>query len=259
MTQLRGAVVLLTGAAGGFGRELARQLTAAGSQLVLSDRSEELLSTAASEVAALAAIAADLGEPGACDALYGQLQERGIVPDILINNAGLGLFGRHDEVPDEAWERLMQVNLLAPMRLSALFARDAVPRGSGHIVNISSLAGWVAPAGLGSYAASKFGLRGFSEALAAELKPHNVKVTAVYPFFSRTPILDCPRYGALATENRQSPSRWATDPARVMAATLVGIRQNRRHVFPDRPGLLVHWVKRYIPGLVDMNVGAAPQ
>lgn len=257
MTQLRDAVVLVTGAGGGFGRELTRQLLAAGSQLVLSDRDVELLPVADAcdppgPGKILATIAADLSQAAASDDLYDRIRDLHIAPDILINNAGIGMYGRLDEVPTADWERLLQVNLLAPMRLSARFARDAIARKSGHIVNISSLAGWVAPAGLGPYAASKFGLRGLSNALAAELRPYNVKVSAVYPFFSRTPILDSLQYGELATAGPASLSeRWATDPARVMAATLAGIRRDRRHIFPDRPALLIHWIQRYFPGLVD--------
>jgi short-subunit dehydrogenase len=205
MTQLNEAVVLITGAAGGFGQELTRQLLAANSHLILTDRDAAGLQANVTRIQqevptgkVLACLAADLSSREGCETLYREAIALGVTIDIVINNAGMGLFGRMDEVPSEHWERLMQINLLAPMRLSALFAADMIARRRGHIVNISSLAGWVATAGLTHYATSKFGLRGFSEGLHQEVKPYNVQVTAVYPFFSRTPILQSPRYGTLA-------------------------------------------------------------
>ena len=254
MTKLQNSVVLITGATGGFGQELTRQLLELGSHLVLSDLEAAKLQAhaAASQQDAsqgkiLATIAADLAMPAESERLYARIRELEIAIDVLINNAGLGMYGRMDELPTEQWERLMQVNLLAPMRLSALFGRDAIARGSGHIVNISSLAGWVAPAGFGPYSSSKFGLRGFSEALAAEMRPHDVKVTVVYPFFSRTPILQSLRYGELAKSQPLPLDRWVTDPARIMKATIAGIQRDRLHVFPDRPARFIHLLKRYFP------------
>ena len=257
MTQLNNAVVLITGAAGGFGQELTRQLLIAGSRLILTDLDDRALrqqvkvlqsSIATGEV--LAYLAADLATREGCEMLYSQVKALNIPVDILINNAGIAVFGRMDEIPSERWERLMQINLLAPMRLSALFAADMIARQQGHIVNISSLAGWVAQAGLAHYSASKFGLRGFSEGLFNEVKNYNVQVTAVYPFFSRTPILQAERYGTLA-QNSQLPERWITDPAEVMRLTIQGIQQNRLHVFPDATARTLHLLKRYSPRLLD--------
>ena len=264
MTQLDKAVVLITGAAGGFGQELTRQLLAANSQLILSDRDASVLQACVNQTQqevptgkVLACLAADLSSREGCETLYQEAIALGVSIDILINNAGIGLFGRMDEVPTEQWERLMQVNLLAPMRLSTLFVADMIARQQGHIVNISSLAGWVATEGLTHYAASKFGLRGFSEGLHQEVKPYNVQVTAVYPFFSRTPILQSPRYGSLAqgtieTEGREGfPPQFATDPARVMRSTLQGIRRNQLHVFPDAIAQITQRLKRYTPELLN--------
>jgi short-subunit dehydrogenase len=156
-----------------------------------------------------------------------------------------------DEIPSEKWERLMQVNLLAPMRLSALFGAGMIARRKGHIVNISSLAGWSAQAGLGPYSASKFGLRGFSEALFKEVRNYNVQVTVVYPYFSRTPILDSERFGTLGTEQSRFPDHLATDPAEVMRETLQGIVDNKLHVFPDQTAKIAHLLTRYSPKLLD--------
>lgn len=258
MTQLKDAVVLITGATGGFGQELTRQLLMAGSRLILTDLDavmlEQQVTLMQQEISTgevLACLVADLSTAEGCNQLYQQVQALNTPVDILINNAGIAVFGRMDEVPAEQWEQLMQINLLAPMRLSSLFVADMIARQSGHIVNLSSAAGWLATAGLTHYSTSKFGIRGFSEGLLAEVKPYNVKVTAVYPFFSRTPILQAKRYGTLAEEAEAIPDHLITDPAVVMRRTLQGIERNQLHVFPDRVAHSIHLLKRFAPWLLD--------
>ena len=253
MTDLNEAVVVLTGATGGFGRELTKQLLQAGSQLILSDIDRSALDKLATEIShdtgkILACIESDLSTRSGCEVLYQQVKSLDVPVDILINNAGIGLYGRMDEVPNDKWERLMQVNLITPMRLSALFVSEMIERRRGHIVNISSLAGWIAPAGMAHYSSSKFGLRGFSMGLWNEVKPYNVKVTAVYPFFSKTPILQSESFGTLAN-SQGSLENIATDPANVMAKTIKAIVRNRLHVFPDRMGRTIYLIQQYFPQL----------
>ena len=259
MTNLNNTVVLLTGATGGFGRELTRQLLQAGSRLILTDidranldslNNEMTQKTATGKI--IACIASNLASIEGSNALFQQVKALNVPVDILINNAGIGLYGRMDEVPTDKWERLMQVNLLAPMRLSSLFAADMIERQQGHIVNISSLAGWIAPAGMAHYCSSKFGLRGFSEGLFNELKPYNIKVTAVYPFFSRTPILQSESFGSLAKDRGNFPEKLATDPAKVMAKTIKAIQRDKLHVFPDRMAYSIRLLKQYFPKALDL-------
>jgi len=259
MTELNNAVIVLTGATGGFGQELTSQLLQAGSQLILSDLNQGALDSQAAKMSSeittgkiIACIKSDLSSGEGCQALFDQVRALKIPIDILINNAGIGLFGRMDEVPGDKWERLMQVNLMAPMRLSSLFVSDMIDRRQGHIVNISSLAGWIAPAGMAHYSCSKFGLRGFSEGLLNEVKPYNVKVTAVYPFFSKTPILQSERFGTLAENGTGFPEHLATDPAKVMAKTIKAIVNNQLHVFPDKMANSIHLLKQYFPKLYDL-------
>ena len=254
MTDLNEAVVVLTGATGGFGRELTKQLLKAGSQLILSDINRSALDKLAAEINCgtgkiLTCIESDLSTREGCEILYQQVKSLDVPIDVLINNAGIALFGRMDEVPHEEWERLMQVNLITPMRLSTLFVSEMIERRQGHIVNISSLAGWIAPAGMAHYSSSKFGLRGFSMGLWNEVKPYNVKVTAVYPFFSKTPILQSKSFGIFAQSDRRFLDDIATEPADVMAKTIKAIVRNRLHVFPDRMGKTIYLIQRYFPQL----------
>ena len=259
MTELNNAVVVITGATGGFGKELTSQLLQAGSQLILSDLSQAGLDEYAAEISnkittgkIIACIESDLSSREGCEALFEAVQALNVSTDILINNAGIGLFGRMDEVPGDKWERLMQVNLMTPMRLSSLFVTQMIEQRKGHIVNISSMAGWIAPAGMAHYSSSKFGLRGFSEGLFNEVKAYDVKVTAVYPFFSKTPILQSERFGTLAENGKGFPEDMATDPAEVMAKTIKAIVNNKLHVFPDKMANRIYLVKQYFPKLFDL-------
>jgi len=125
-----------------------------------------------------------------------------------------------------------------------------IERGSGHIVNTSSIAGWTGAKGLSAYCASKFGLRGFGETLAADLEGTGVHVTNVYPSFSQTPILDSPQYGY--EERRVVPAYLLSDPSDVVAQMVDGVRRNRLHVFPDKYARRIHYVTRFAPWLVPL-------
>ncbi len=255
MTELNNAIILITGANGGFGQEMMCQFLQANGRLILTDRHEptlaETVQTIKKEIPTgeiLACIEADLGTAVGCQQLYDSVRQLNQPIDVLINNAGLAVFGRFDETPYERWEALMQVNLLSPMRLTHHFLPDMIARNKGHIVNISSIAGWIGPSGLSSYAASKFGLRGFSESLMDELAPYNIQVTGIYPFFSRTPILDSPQFGSM--QNTALDDTVITDPADVIGKVVAGIRQNKQHIFPDRIAKLMHIMKRLSPKLL---------
>ena len=252
MTELTGKTVLITGAGGGFGRQMVRQFGAAGAKLLLTDVSDDALRDATEDAGSdlVASLAADLSTEKGCDAVAGLGTASGAPPDILVNNAGIAVAGRLDHVPRERWETLMQLNLLAPMRLCDRLLPEMVERGSGHIVNISSIAGWIGSQGLSSYCASKFGLRGFGESLAGELKGTGVHVTNVYPCFSRTAILDSPQYGY--EQRRGVPDYLVSDPADVVAQIVKGVRRNRRHVFPDRHARLIHYASRFAPWLMPL-------
>lgn len=255
MTDLNNAVVLITGATGGFGRHMISQFLAAGSRLLLSDIDATALESHARESQTgtrqiLGSVAADLGDEAGCRRLYDEIQSLEQRPDILVNNAGIAVGGRFDHVPADRWEQVVKINLLAPMRLCYLFLPQMIERGSGHIVNISSLAGWIGASGISSYSATKFGLRGFSDALAADYDDCGINVSTVYPFFSRTPILDSEQFGF--AERREVPDDLVTDPADVVAEILSGVKKNRRDIFPDKMSRRIHYLKRFAPWIIPI-------
>ena len=143
----------------------------------------------------------------------------------------------------------MQIDLLSPMRLCEMFLPQMIERGSGHIVNISSIAGWIGARRLTSYCAAKFGLRGFSESLSRDVEEYGIKVSTVYPWFSRTPILNSEHFGP--EEKVDVPDDVVTDPADVVAAMLRGIRNDKLHIFPDKMSGRIQFMKRHVPRLFD--------
>lgn len=254
MTDFNNATVLITGAGGGFGRELTRQFMAAGSRVILHDLNSAMLRAVRDKIDSespqvLAWITADLSESAGCQALFDQVAAAGLQPDILINNAGIGFGGRFDCVPRDRWEQVMQVDLLSPMRLCELFLPKMIERRSGHIVNISSIAGWVGAKRLTSYCAAKFGLRGFSESLSKDVEEYGINVSTIYPWFSRTPILDSMHFGP--EEKVDVPDDVVTDPTDVVAEMLQGISKNKLHIFPDKMARRMQFLKRHVPGLLD--------
>jgi NAD(P)-dependent dehydrogenase (short-subunit alcohol dehydrogenase family) len=252
MTDIANRTVLVTGAGGGFGRHMVRQFGSAGARLILTDLDDAALQPAVNDAGAslVESVACDLSTEAGTKTVADTCASLEVLPDILVNNAGIAVAGRLDHVPRERWETLLQLNLMAPMRLSSHFVPLMVARGSGHIVNISSMAGWVGSQGLTSYCAAKFGLRGFGEALAADLEGTGVGVSNVYPFFSQTPILDSPQYGY--AERRTVPANLITDPADVVARIIDGVRRDRLHIFPDKHARRIHYITRFVPWLVPL-------
>ena len=177
---LNGRSVLLTGATGGLGPAIAERLHGAGAQLTLTGRRLEVLEPLAVRLGATA-LAADLGDP----ADVAHLAESCAQTDVLVANAALPGSGDILGLSVEEIDRALAVNLRSPIVLSRLLAEQMTARGSGHIVLISSLAGRSAHAGGSLYSATKFGLRGFGQALRADLKGTGVGVSVIFPGFIR--------------------------------------------------------------------------
>jgi short-subunit dehydrogenase len=247
---LDGANILLTGAAGGIGAALARQLAARGARLLLAGRdlaALESLAGALSEAGAVAhAVCADLLDDGAPAALAVQAMTRLGGVDVLINNAGISSFRLFEDETPEGLERLLHVNLLAPMQLTRALLPAMLSRGSGRIVNVGSTFGSIAFACFAGYSASKFGLRGFSEALRRELADSGVGVTYVAPRAVRTPL------NPPAVERMAAAVHMAMDePAAVAAHIVRAIERDAGDVYLGWPEALFVRLNAVLPRLVD--------
>lgn len=196
-----GGTAVVSGAANGIGLALARELSARGSNLVLLDRDSVRLADAATALSAtrpdrtVVTHVVDLADRAA--ALETAESIRAATPrvDLLVNNAGVALGGRLDQVSLEDFEWVIDVNFRAVVLLTHTLLPRLIATPGSHLVNISSLFGLVAPGGQTAYAASKFAVRGFGDALRQELAPHDVGVTTVHPGGIRTGIAESARVG----------------------------------------------------------------
>jgi short-subunit dehydrogenase len=241
-----GGTAVVTGAASGIGEALAHALAARGSHLVLVDRDARRLAAVVAAVRAEApsvevtSHVVDLSDPDATRRLGETLLADCPRITLLVNNAGIALGGRFDQVTLEEFDIVMRVNFTAPLVLThtLLPALKAAP--GSHLVNVSSLFGLIGPAGQSAYSASKFALRGLTEVLRHELPEVGVGVTAVHPGGVRTRIASSARAGsgvhvAEAVRGQREFQRLLTlDPAEAARVIVDGIEHRR-------PRVLVGW------------------
>ena len=179
-------VALVTGATAGIGAELAVQLAARGHDLVLVARDAERLERLAVRLRTqvdVEVLPADLASDDGCDRVEWRLGE-GV--DLLVNNAGLGNPGAFHEVTRESEEHLLRLNVRAVLRLTHAALPPMVARGSGRVLNVSSVAGFAPGARGATYSASKAWVTNFSESLHLQYAPQGITVTALCPGFTRT-------------------------------------------------------------------------
>jgi len=168
----RGRCVVITGAAGGIGRGLAQSFAAVGATLELLDRDADALARLADEFAGdtpLHCTALDLGDRQAVQQYADDLACRGLNADVLVNNAGVALSGRFDQLSADEFDWLIDINFNGVVRMTRAFLPLLATRDEARLVNLSSLFGLIAPPGQTAYSAAKFAVRGFSESLRNEL------------------------------------------------------------------------------------------
>jgi short-subunit dehydrogenase len=211
--------VLLTGATGGIGAAIARGFAERGASLVLSGRREDVLEPLAEEVGGRAVVS-DLSRRADVARL---VVEAGEV-DVLVANAALPASGALTDLSQEQIDRMLEVNLRAPIALARAFAPAMIARGTGQMVFISSLAGKVASPASSIYSATKFGLRGFALGIREDLRPHGVGVSVVLPGFIRDA-------GMFADANVALPAGVGTrTPEQVARAVIRAVERDRAEV-----------------------------
>ena len=252
---LKDKVVLITGASSGFGEDAAWLFTNEGCKVVLAarrlDRLQKLASALQDAGGEAIAIPVDIvnGDDvenmvaSAID-LYGQI-------DILFNNAGIGRVGWYEEYSmDRDIETLINVNLIGTMRVTRAVLPHMLKRREGHIINMISVAGFIAAPLISSYSASKFGLRAFTDSIRREVAPLGIKVSAIYPGFARTEfgqhIGSNEAYGSIRNKiNVRMSSEYVAGKVVELAK-----RPRRKLIIPGWASIVVTFVTLF-PAVVD--------
>jgi short-subunit dehydrogenase len=231
--EVGGARCLVTGASSGLGRATAERLAAAGAEVLALGRNREALEQVGRP------IVCDLADRAQLDAAVAAAGE----VDVLVNNAGIGSHGPLHELDPDTLERLVRVNLLAPVLLTRALLPGMLARGRGHVVNVGSIVGLVGAKGEAGYASTKGGLAAFTESLRQELAGGPVTVSLVTPGAIATPFFE--RRGQPYT--RRFPRALA--PEDVAAAIVEAIAHDRAELYVPRWLALPPRIQSLLPGL----------
>ena len=254
-----GRTCVLTGAAGGIGAALALNLARRKAVLVLIDRDADGLAKVAesareSGASAVDTYVIDLSDGGDRIGLAADVASRHGGADLLVNNAGVALSGTFEQNDPKDVDWLLEINLHAVIRMTKAFLPQLLNRPGSHLVNISSLFGLIAPPGQVAYVTSKYGVRGFTEALRHELAPRGVGVTAVYPGGVRTNIaVNARRSGPDADGEQAARARRFTEAALTMppekAAELIvaAVQARKPRLVITRPAKVADRLARLAP------------
>ncbi len=256
MPSYTGKTIILTGASQGIGRALALALAEQRPRLVLAARDRGALETVADECRAKGADAlvapTDVADEAQCRALVEQAVARFKVIDVLVNNAGLGMIARFDELPDlSVYERLMKVNYLGCV-YPTYYALPHLKASRGQVVVMASLAGLTGVPTRTGYAASKHAVIGFFDSLRVELRGAGVDVTVVCPYFVRSEI-----HRRAVGPDGQVLGTTPMKEDRIMTAeecaarTVVAMEKRQRMLVMTAKGKLGRFVKLVAPGLID--------
>ncbi len=253
---LKGGVAVVTGAASGIGASLAAVLAARGCGVALTDVNASGLRDAADQARThgvnVSEHRLDVADADAVAALPGAvLAEHGRV-NVLVNNAGVALGGSFEQVSATDFDWLISINFGGVVRMTRAFLPVLRREPAAQLVNISSVFGIVAPPGQTAYAASKFAVRGFSEALRHELEASPVGVTLVHPGGVRTAIAaNARRTGMSNAETEAQAAIWAKflrlDPMAAAERIVRGIELREKRVLVGRDAQRMTFIQRMFP------------
>ena len=244
------SIILITGASGGLAQEMVKLLP--DDQLILLGRNKEKLGQLYGNHPQTELIEIDITDAQAIEELIAKLYQRYGKFDVIINNAGYGIFEEFDKISNQDIHQMFEVNTFALMNLSRLVATRMKESRKGHVINIVSMAGLIATGKSSLYSATKFAAIGFSNALRLELMPYGIYVTTVNPGPIRTGFFDQtdPDGGYL-----KSVERFLLEPDAVAKKIVKTIGKNKREL--NLPILLnlAHKFYTLFPKLADKLAG----
>ncbi|MBA4151987.1 MAG: short chain dehydrogenase [Acinetobacter sp.] len=256
ITSLKNKKCLITGAASGIGRATAIAAAQEGAELFLTDLMQDKLievvteiRTAGGQVSFFQAF--DIADIDAVRGFADTIHNQSGSLDVLMNIAGVSIWGSIDQLQHQHWRKVIEVNLMGPIHILESFVPAMIKTGrGGHIVNVSSAAGLFGLPWHAAYSASKFGLRGISEVLRFDLKQYGIGVSLVCPGAVNTPLVgtveiigvdrDSPRVQATVKHFQ----RHAIKPEQAAKAILRGIKANRYMVFTSLDIRIGYWFQR---------------
>ena len=262
MTSFGDTLVSVTGAGSGIGRETALAFAAEGAEVVVSDVDEAGVKETAAMVTARGGVAhpyvLDVSDAAAVEAFADRVCAEHGVPDVVVNNAGIGHAGSFLDTPAEQWDRVLDVNLGGVVNGCRAFAPRLVERGTGgHVVNVSSMAAYAPLQAMNAYCTSKAAVYMFSDCLRAELDAAGIGLTTICPGVINTNIVHATRFdapagraGQVAGRRKQLEALFAArryGPDKVAKAILSSVRKDKamRPVAPE--AYLLYGTSRIAP------------
>ena len=256
MKSIRHRKALVTGAAAGIGRSIALALAREGADLYLLDVDEAGLASVVAEAQALDVVAigarCDLSQPAEITRELSEMLQRWQHVDILVNNAGVAYYGPTHSMTAAQWDRLLSINLLAPIQITRELLPTLLERPDAHILNVCSISGLVAGGRFAAYHTSKFGLIGFTEAIRAEYGRRGLGVSALCPGPVPTNLYkSCA--AARSDKSVPQPPRWlCCSVDAVASAAICCIRRNQRMKLVGSLAHLLAWTKWLAPWFLDL-------
>jgi short-subunit dehydrogenase len=258
MKSFENKIVFITGGSSGIGLAAAKAFVREGSHVAIFARDNKRLEIAIAEIAKekkyssqkIAAYQCDVANYAHVKKAFQQALKKLETCDILINCAGRAYPARFEDIRIEQFEETMRINMFGIWNTCAVMVPHMKQRG-GIIVNTSSLAGFVGVYGYTDYAASKFAIIGFSEALRSELKLYNIFVSVLCPPDTDTPGFQTENMTKPEETKEISKSAKLISPEQVAASLVKGIKHNKFIIIPNFESLLTYYAKRFIPKVVE--------
>ena len=245
--------VLLTGASGGVGAELAKQLAAKGAVLALVGRNEQKLEKIKDHLTQSGSLAiivkADINETGSAEKIIQQVEKALGGLDIIICNAGVLDFVTLENQSESSIDNIIQTNVNALIKLSRAALKRFKPNKQGHFVMIGSVLGSLAFPHFATYCASKYAVHGFSQALRRELVDTNIGVTYIAPRGIKTAMTD----GNTGAMFEATGSKLDT-PEKVANVTVRAIEKEKQEVFIGQPQSFFAWLNGFAPRLINLGL-----
>jgi 3-dehydrosphinganine reductase len=261
MKSFQGITAFITGGSSGIGLELSKQLASQGAHVLILSRDPEKLETACQEVTnarknpdqRVEIAQVDVTNQEQVFQVMDQVRTVGLFPDLLINSAGYSRPGLFTDIDIEYFHRMIDVHYFGTLNMVKAVIPGMIERKAGHIVNISSIAGFHGVYGYAAYAPAKFAVRGLSDVLRYELKPYNIRLSIVFPPDTRTPGYEVEKQYYPPLLKALSVYNTLQEPAKVAERILKGVRKNNYLILPGFDSSLLYNLNR-LPGHLPYRI-----